>query len=59
MIRLLAGLALALALTHWGARRYWRYREQRDLRIRNARLAKFCIIPQKGTRSTFSHREDL
>jgi hypothetical protein len=52
-------LAFAL-LAWWGAKRYRFYREQRDLRIRYERLSRFCIIPQKGTRSVFSHNpEDL
>jgi len=56
----LAFFTLLCALAYWGAKRYRFYREQRDLRIRYERLSRFCIIPQKGTRSHFSHNpEDL
>jgi hypothetical protein len=55
---LVGGLALVIALILWSARKYQRWRDQRDLRIRNERLARFCIIPQKGTRPTFSHSKE-
>jgi hypothetical protein len=41
---------LALSLVIYGVKRYRKYREQRDLRIRYEAMSRFCIVPYRGTR---------
>lgn len=41
----LAALALFVVASFYGSRRYRRWRDVRDLRIRYERLRRFCIVP--------------
>ena len=48
-------LALLALGAYYGLRRYQHWRDQRDLRIRYAKMRRFCMIPQRGTKRFFHH----